>query len=192
MMGAMETFTIGQTAKRAGVKVATLRYYERRRLLAPPARRRSGYVHGGYRIYTDVDVDRIRFIRNAQKLGFSLKEIAELLALRSDGTAHRADVKNKTEAKLDDVRRKIRSLRKLESVLADLVDHCAAERPSRTNRQSYVHNADSNRRIRCLRIVVNFFSTAHIVKRLCGQRTATAASFVRMATPNAHLCNKRR
>ena len=112
MMGAMETFTIGQTAKRAGVKVATLRYYERRRLLAPPARRRSGYVHGGYRIYTDVDVDRIRFIRNAQKLGFSLEEIAELLALRSDGAANCADVKNKTEAKLNDVRRKIRSLRK--------------------------------------------------------------------------------
>ena len=73
----MTTLTIGQVAAAAGVNIQTIRYYERRGLLATPRRTASGY-----RQYTGDAVNRIRFIKHAQELGFSLKEIQELLALR--------------------------------------------------------------------------------------------------------------
>jgi MerR family transcriptional regulator, copper efflux regulator len=73
----MSTLTIGQVAKEAGVGVETLRYYEREGLVKEPPRRDSGY-----RQYPEDVVKRIHFIKRAQELGFSLKEIAELLALR--------------------------------------------------------------------------------------------------------------
>ena len=72
----MATVTIGQLARKASVHVETVRYYERRGLLPEPPRRWSGY-----REYSDDDVARLQFIKRAQGLGFSLKEIAELLAL---------------------------------------------------------------------------------------------------------------
>lgn len=73
----METLTIGQLAKNAGVNIETIRYYERRGLIPEPPRRESGY-----RQYSPEFVTRIQFIKRAQELGFSLNEIAELLALR--------------------------------------------------------------------------------------------------------------
>ncbi len=73
----METLTRGKLAKRSGVNIETLRYYEKRNLIDPPRRSEAGY-----RLYTPADILRIRFIKNAQKLGFTLKEIRELLKLR--------------------------------------------------------------------------------------------------------------
>jgi DNA-binding transcriptional MerR regulator len=72
--------TISRAAEQAGVGVETIRFYERRGLIRQPARPKTG----GYRFYDDGVVERIRFIRQAQELGFSLREIAELLSLRAD------------------------------------------------------------------------------------------------------------
>jgi len=75
----METFTVGKLAKEASVNIETLRFYERRGLMPEPVRRESGY-----RQYSQKDVARLQFIKRAKELGFSLKEIAELLSLRVD------------------------------------------------------------------------------------------------------------
>ena len=88
--------TIGELAERAGVNVQTVRYYERRGLLAKPRRTDSGY-----RTYTDVTLDRLRFIRRAQELGFTLSEIGELLVLRLDPQTTASTVKARAEAILD-------------------------------------------------------------------------------------------
>ena len=82
--------TIGQLARIVGVNVQTVRYYERLNLLAPSARRPSGY-----RLYSHEEERRLRFIKNAQALGFTLREIAELLALRVGSTARCGDVQKK-------------------------------------------------------------------------------------------------
>src|SRR5207247_5454513 len=97
---AMKPLTIGQVARRVGVGVETVRFYERQGLLEEPARRASGY-----RQYSEQVVKRIHFIKRAQKLGFSLKEIAELLLLRVDGQTSCEEVKGRTEAKIAEVER---------------------------------------------------------------------------------------
>ena len=85
----MTDMTIGKVADVVGVGVETIRFYERRKLIEQPSRPREG----GYRNYSDATVKRLHFIRRAQELGFSLKEIAELLELR-DADAPRADASN--------------------------------------------------------------------------------------------------
>ncbi len=80
MVTAMNRMTIGEAARRAGVGVETIRFYERRKLISQPPKP-SG---GGYRSYPEETVDRIRFVRQAQELGFSLREIVDLLSLRAD------------------------------------------------------------------------------------------------------------
>lgn len=90
----MESLTTGQLARKAHVNVETLHYYERRGLMPEPPRRESGY-----RQYSEGDVARIQFIKRAQDLRFSLKEIAELLSLRVDPHTTCADVKKKAEVK---------------------------------------------------------------------------------------------
>ena len=115
---------IGELAKAAGVGVETLRYYERRGLLAEPARRQSGY-----RAYEPEAVDVVRFIKRAQQLGFSLKEIQELLALRSgQGTCR--DVRERAQTKLEDIDEKLRQLEAMKSALEQLVHQCAGRRRS--------------------------------------------------------------
>src|SRR6266478_5418885 len=101
----METLTVGELARRAHVNRETVRYYERRRLLPRPAR-----TTAGYRVFTDDAVRRLRFIRHAQMLGFTLGEIGDLLALRvaSANTCER--VRKQTEAKIADVEKKIETL----------------------------------------------------------------------------------
>jgi MerR family copper efflux transcriptional regulator len=113
----METIGIGALAKRAGVGIDTVRYYEREGLLEPRERLASGY-----RRYAELEVRRLRFIRKAQVLGFSLAEIRELLTL----SAHRdvARVKKKAEAKLVDVRRRISELERVRAALTDLIKAC--------------------------------------------------------------------
>lgn len=111
--------TIGQVAKKAGVNIETIRYYERRGLIPEPKRRESGY-----RQYTDEAVRRIRFIKRVQKLGFSLKEIAELLSLRVSPSTTCAEIKSKVESKIAEIDAKIRALRQMKKALKDLSDRC--------------------------------------------------------------------
>lgn len=112
--------TISRAAERAGVGVETIRFYERRGLIEQPARPRGG----GYRCYDDDVVERIRFIRQAQELGFSLREIAELLALRADPGADCGDVRTQAVGKREEVDRKIAQLRHIRSALDELIASC--------------------------------------------------------------------
>jgi MerR family transcriptional regulator, copper efflux regulator len=113
----MDSIGIGSLAKRAGVGIDTVRYYERAGLLAPSRRLASGY-----RRYTELELARLRFIRRAQALGFTLNEVRELLAL----SAHRdvARVKRSAQAKLVAVEKKIAALEKVREGLATLVAAC--------------------------------------------------------------------
>src|SRR5712692_2592094 len=108
--------TIGKLAKQVGVNVQTVRYYERRKLLPPTSRMPSGY-----RLYGAEALRRLRFIRNAQALGFTLQEIAELLNLRVTSTARCGDVQRKAQTKLTQVEAKARDLRVLARALEGLI-----------------------------------------------------------------------
>lgn len=119
------SMSIGELAALAGVPAATVRYYERRGLIAEPPRTNSGY-----RQYGPDTAERLRFIKRVQELGFSLEEIAELLELWADDPSACAPVQEKTLAKLNEVRRKIGELRRMEHVLEELAASCAAGRPT--------------------------------------------------------------
>ena len=120
----MNTRTIGQVAKEAGVGVETLRYYEREGLLKEPPRRASGY-----RQYPEDAVKRIQFIKRAQELGFSLKEITELLALRVDPATSSSEVKQRAEAKLADIQRKVEELLRMKRALEQITHLCSGHGP---------------------------------------------------------------
>mgnify|MGYP001092206371 CR=1 FL=1 len=120
----MTTLTIGQLAREAGVNVQTVRYYERRGLLAEPPRRESGY-----REFPESDVARLGFIRRAQALGFTLAEIGELLSLRVDPQTTSADVHARVEAKLKDVGEKMAELKRIRSALKELATSCKSHGP---------------------------------------------------------------
>lgn len=124
--------TISQAAKKAGVKVSTIRYYERRKLLTEPPRRASGssFHHNGYRMFGDADVARIRFIQNAQGLGFTLEEIQALLDLRVDTDTTCADVRARALAKIDDIDAKLRELKRIRKALIQLADECTGRGPA--------------------------------------------------------------
>ena len=115
----MENLTIGKLARQVGLGVETLRYYERRGLIAPRRRTESGY-----RLYHPDAGQRLRFIRRAQALGFSLDEVAELLALSDRPGASAAEVKRLTRAKIADIEARIRDLERMKSALAELEAHC--------------------------------------------------------------------
>jgi DNA-binding transcriptional MerR regulator len=104
---------IGKLAKQAGVNVQTVRFYERRGLLPEPPRRESGY-----RIYGPEDLHRLRFIRQAKALGFSLEEIREILRMRAQGACPCGRVVSLAERHLGEVRQTIRRLAAFESELA--------------------------------------------------------------------------
>ena len=111
--------TIAAVAKAAGVGVETVRYYERRGLVRQPARR-----SGAYRRYGAEHVKRMRFVKRAQELGFTLEEVASLLELE-DGT-NRAEIRQIASARLLQIRDRMRGLRRMERTLAHLLDHCEA------------------------------------------------------------------
>lgn len=111
---------IGAVASGAGVNIQTLRYYERRGLLEAPDRTASGY-----REYPSETVRLIRFIKRAQDLGFTLKEIEELIALRDGRGRKRSEVRALAEAKVRDIERKLAQLRAMQSALHTLVETCA-------------------------------------------------------------------
>jgi len=116
--------TIGQLARQIGVNVQTIRYYERRNLLRPSARSASGY-----RLYGHDAARRLRFIKNAQALGFTLREIDELLALRVASPIRRHDVRKRAKAKLVQVESKMGDLQRLARALKRLIRSCGAGRP---------------------------------------------------------------
>ena len=110
---------IGELAKRAEVPIDTVRYYEREGLIPPPVRRASGY-----RDYLEADVDRLRFMRRAKGLGFTLHEIRELLSLTAMSGDDMAGLKAQTQAKLRDVEERIQALTRIREALQGLVTAC--------------------------------------------------------------------
>ena len=115
----MTTMTIGQIAGEMGLATETLRYYERRGLVKPAARSGSGY-----RLYGDEARERLRFIRRAQALGFSLDEVAELLAVSDSPEAGAREVKALTEDRIADIEARIRDLEHLRDGLQALSEQC--------------------------------------------------------------------
>ena len=111
------SYTIAQAAEAARVGIETVRYYERRGLIAQPTQK-----HGAFRRYGGGHVARIRFIKRAQDLGFSLSEIGELLTLQ-DGAA-RTEVQRIAAARLAEIRSRLKDLRRMERTLAELLEHC--------------------------------------------------------------------
>jgi len=115
----MKSLTIGHLAREAGVNLETVRYYERRGLMPKPPRSASGY-----RLFPSDAARRLRFIRRAQELGFSLKEIRELLSLRVSRTTTSKDIRARAEAKIVDIESKIRSLESMKKTLRKLTGVC--------------------------------------------------------------------
>ena len=115
----MKPLTIGHLAREAGVNLETVRYYERQGLLAKPPRSASGY-----RLFPSDAARRLRFIRRARELGFSLKEIRELLSLRVSRRTTSADIRTRAEAKIVDIEAKIKSLESMEKTLRKLTRVC--------------------------------------------------------------------
>jgi MerR family mercuric resistance operon transcriptional regulator len=110
-----QALKIGQLAQRAAVNLQTIRYHEREGLLPEPRR-----LSSGYRLYTDSMVRRVRFIKRAQEIGFSLAEIRELLSLRADGQPN--EVRAIAEAKIADIEDKMRTLKAMKTVLNRLTE----------------------------------------------------------------------
>ena len=116
-----QSLTIGTFARVAGVNVETIRFYQRKGLLPEPTK-----PYGSVRRYGASDVARVRFVKSAQRLGFSLDEIGGLLLL-DDGT-HCNEARKLGEKKLADVRGKLADLQRIEAVLASLIERCGAAR----------------------------------------------------------------
>lgn len=121
----MAALTIGQLAKQAGVGVETIRFYEREGLLDEPARRASGY-----RQYAEGAVERVKFLRRAQRLGFTLKDARDLLDLKHDPSADRAEVREKATRKVADTEQKIRDLEAMREDLSLLIAECHGAGPA--------------------------------------------------------------
>jgi MerR family mercuric resistance operon transcriptional regulator len=115
------SLAIGDLAAAANVSVETIRFYQRKGLVPEPER-----AYGQIRRYCSSDVARVKFVKSAQRLGFSLEEVAALLRL--DDGAHCDEARMMAEQKLEDVRSKLRDLRRIESVLKTLVADCSSSR----------------------------------------------------------------
>ena len=116
----MKPLSIGRVADRAGIGVETVRFYERQGLIEEPPRSASGY-----REYPEAVVSRIQFIKRAKELGFTLKEIKELLSLRIDPATTCADVESRAQAKMADIEEKIRGLERMRVALVNLIAACS-------------------------------------------------------------------
>jgi len=119
-----QTMKIGAVATLARVNIQTVRYYERRGLLPKPSRTDSNY-----RLYSEESVRRVRFIKRAQELGFTLEEIKELLSLRAAPRTRCVDVRNRAAAKLQDIEDKVRTLRAMRKALTKLIGECLGQGP---------------------------------------------------------------
>lgn len=134
----MTTRTIGDVAKQAQVNIETLRYYERQGIVPKPPRTRSNY-----RLYPEDTVRRVRFVKKAQELGFSLNEIKELLSLRATRGATCLDVRRQAATKIKQIDDKILSLQAMRNALQELVRQCAARRGS-LSECAILESLDSN------------------------------------------------
>lgn len=115
----MNGLSSGVLAKQSGINLESIRFYEKQGLLPKPPRTASGY-----RTFPPESVRRVRFIKRAQELGFSLKEIKELLSLRFDPHTSCADVRQRAEEKLGDIEQKIRDLKRIKESLTRLAAAC--------------------------------------------------------------------
>ena len=113
-------YKIGELAKKAGVATTTVRYYERRGLLHPATRAGSGE----YRVYGEDELTQLRFIRTAQASGFALEDVAILLGLRDCQTTPCQEVQTVIETRLDDVKRRVSDLQRVERVLKKSLRMC--------------------------------------------------------------------
>lgn len=114
-----DSLTIGKLAKVSDVNVETVRYYERKGLLKIPSNKK-----GAFRVYPEDYIAKINFIKKAQDLGFTLSEIKELLTLDQNIRSTCSVVSKKAESKMVEVRKKIASLKKMESSLKKLIKAC--------------------------------------------------------------------
>lgn len=115
----MEKLTIGKLAEKAQVGVETIRFYEREGLIKKPLTK-----VGSFRIYADDNIAKIRFIKRGQELGFTLKEVKELMALDQNTKATCDDVASKAQNKLKEVKTKIDDLKRIEAALTKLIKAC--------------------------------------------------------------------
>ncbi|MBI3549267.1 MAG: MerR family transcriptional regulator [Elusimicrobia bacterium] len=122
----MNALTIGKVAKLARVGVETIRYYEREGILRRPSR-----LAGSYREYSPDAVNRLRFIKRAQELGFSLREITKLLSLRVEGRGACSRVKRRAEEKMGQIEEKISDLKRIKAALSRVIDHCDRQAPEK-------------------------------------------------------------
>jgi len=120
----MEQMSIGELAKSASVNIETIRFYERRGLIPKPPRNKSGH-----RVFSNDDVLRTNFIKRAQALGFSLKEISELLSLRVESGVTCGDVKTRVDMKIKDVENRIADLEDMRDALGRLSRKCTGKGP---------------------------------------------------------------
>lgn len=118
----MKDYKVGEIAKKIGMNLETLRYYENIDLMPKPKRKESRY-----RVYDETDVKRLLFIKRSKELGFTLNEIKELLGLKIDTEAKCGDVKHLAEHKLKDVEKRISDLLDIKSVLIKLINRCICE-----------------------------------------------------------------
>ena len=121
----MKPLTIEQVAKRVEVGIETIRFYEREGVLEKPDRSASGY-----RLYGEDVIARLRFVGRAKELGFTLKEIRELLGLRVEPTTTCADVRIRAETKIGDIEEKIRTLKRMKRALVKLTKACSGSGPT--------------------------------------------------------------
>lgn len=115
---------VSEVARQAGVNLQTVHYYEREGLLPNPPRTASNY-----RLYPSDAVRRVRFIKRAQQLGFTLREIKELLSLRAAPRARCADVRKRAESKVHDIDARIGALRAMRDALTKLIRECSRQGP---------------------------------------------------------------
>ncbi len=124
------TFKIGEASRRAGVNKTTVRYYEKRGLISKPNRRRlADRSRSGYRIFTKQHISQLKFIKRAQKLGFTLSEIKELLELRMDKDSTCSQIKREAQQKYRNVDDKIKDLQRINTTLIDLIASCDDKGP---------------------------------------------------------------
>ena len=128
---------IGKVAERGGVNLQTIRYYEREKLLPEPPRLASGY-----RIYPDTTVRRVRFIKRAQEIGFTLTEIRELLAIRIDADRDSSTVRALAHAKIADIEEKIQTLQRMKGALGRITERCTG--CGQASECSILENIDSD------------------------------------------------
>lgn len=113
------TYTIGEAARRSGVKIETIRFYERSGLLAPPPR-----TAGGHRVYGSAAAQRLNFIRRARDLGFTLADVRSLLGFVDDKDRSCDEIRVIGTRHLEKVRARLADLRAMERVLDDMVARC--------------------------------------------------------------------